>query len=664
MNLQKIAEYLQATFAHLPPPGQEVVLFLGVTGSGKSTLVNYLLGNRLIRWDRKQHRARVGRLQGGVYLEKDDPNAPQIGDHGANSCTRGVRLYQSQREGDCWSFCDSAGLQDPDEDQRLVNLLALERAVTRARGIKLVVVIKYAEIEAEKGKVFREMAKELAELLKYFFPKDTQASLDFLFLVNDAPKEKNLEETDVILLVQQQMERLLQEATHSSSVSTASEATNREICRFSVLLGALMVKPERMILVDPLDVGETREMIFSQLRRMRTVSSGLFQFDTGLKWTFMTKLTESCALYLEKLQRHRNLCELKDLAADNRACFGKYGSGLEDVEIRSFAREDIADFSKKINVHQTKLRQLSDALQRSTTECEKLDISAPMVFDTHVVSPDSWRNVAVNMGDIPVMTGGSMLGTILGGILVVAAEQVTGVNKLEGAGAVAAVLTFIAGSAAGGTVAYQGFEALFTSSDIQYRYEGIQYLRVGVEERRNGRLRILRDSPATGEYRAVFEYQDRGAAVLNLSIWGETRHFPENAQKIRQLRSSRITTQNEMDQIKHRMDNTHRIIKILQDLDEGNIGVKDLENSLSQQTHFLQDLGSLYAELGAAKEMLAILNHITQHVLVEGVSDVYRTEYRQWQVRNGVVNPLPQGAVIFGLPQPAALPQVDHQYST
>ena len=121
------------------------VLVLGYTGSGKSTLTNYLLG-----WNMQQNE--------NGEAEPVEGSAPmQMGDSAES-----ITLYPQLQKGfDGVLYCDCPGFEDNRSDEiRVCASVAIERIVKAAHHVAgVVVVVDYSTLVSAKGERFRELWK-------------------------------------------------------------------------------------------------------------------------------------------------------------------------------------------------------------------------------------------------------------------------------------------------------------------------------------------------------------------------------------------------------------------------------------------------------------------------------------------------------------------------
>lgn len=147
-----------------PALDQDLVLFMGPTGAGKSTLINYLLGHALQMAETEA---------GDIYLKPQFPgrNVASMG-VGVDSCTLYPEIFAHPMGK--YSLCDLPGFFDTrGTRERIVTNMSIDMVAKGARQLKgLVIVIEYDALYREKGRGFRQ----LMETLKYLFKKLHESS--------------------------------------------------------------------------------------------------------------------------------------------------------------------------------------------------------------------------------------------------------------------------------------------------------------------------------------------------------------------------------------------------------------------------------------------------------------------------------------------------------
>ena len=136
---------------------EDIVVFLGNTGSGKSTLVNLLAGKQLaVNEEGRDY----------VLLNPDDKDAMSIGT-GGDSETR----YPKSIVVDGLRFFDFPGFNDTDGSVlNLVNAAFIRQILMKAKSVRLVIVVGEDQFTVDRG----DSAKQLFEAMKRLFVVDEQ----------------------------------------------------------------------------------------------------------------------------------------------------------------------------------------------------------------------------------------------------------------------------------------------------------------------------------------------------------------------------------------------------------------------------------------------------------------------------------------------------------
>lgn len=134
--------------------GKEILIVLGNTRSGKSTLVNYLIGNKLTSTVDKA-------LQ--VYVTLKDGSGPEIG-HAAQSATSLPSKYKEKTKGlDLW---DTPGFEDsrgPEVD--IQNAFYIRELLVKAKTVKIILVADYNDLH---GHNIQHFCKFLNKIITIF----------------------------------------------------------------------------------------------------------------------------------------------------------------------------------------------------------------------------------------------------------------------------------------------------------------------------------------------------------------------------------------------------------------------------------------------------------------------------------------------------------------
>ena len=143
---------------------QEIIVVIGNTGSGKSTLVNYLFGCSMVRKSPKQL-GLTGLDKLVVVKSKraggSNDEIVQIG-HAKTSMTFIPHIVGDEQG---HFFCDCPGfLDNRGAEINLANIVNIQRVLKSARSAKLVILINYHSLRADKGRGLSDTLKIVTDL--------------------------------------------------------------------------------------------------------------------------------------------------------------------------------------------------------------------------------------------------------------------------------------------------------------------------------------------------------------------------------------------------------------------------------------------------------------------------------------------------------------------
>ncbi|KAL4481681.1 hypothetical protein ABPG74_007770 [Tetrahymena malaccensis] len=165
---------------------QEIILIVGPTGSGKSTICNYLLGEDMYLRTVKS----LQEVDGHLYeTEKDVIDSKgnfQIG-HSKQSHTLELQIAHVMNN---YYLCDSPGFFDNrGAEIEIFNACCLKQFMLNCKTVRVVVLISYHELLAQRGALFLEIYNLISRILQY--PgKEAYEKMTFLF--TKFPKEKKI----------------------------------------------------------------------------------------------------------------------------------------------------------------------------------------------------------------------------------------------------------------------------------------------------------------------------------------------------------------------------------------------------------------------------------------------------------------------------------------
>lgn len=274
VNIANLAELLKdPLFSQVrkDAQGKEIVLFLGVTGAGKSTCISYLMGAKLVR----------GTAIGGDTIAKLDENLekvtadqfPEIGLANFRSCTLYTRIFKDPiLEQDPLLanvvYADTAGFLDTRDivhEPQVCSSFSMQYAIQSAESVRAIVLVFEWSIFLKRISLEIEaVAQILTKLL--VDPEINVGSI--IFLINKVPENRTKEHfafavSDYKAVLIDQAEKMQNIYSDGSLELNRVEAVVRIV---KLLDEQIRKKPENVVLMDVFDEGETRKKIHTLLR--------------------------------------------------------------------------------------------------------------------------------------------------------------------------------------------------------------------------------------------------------------------------------------------------------------------------------------------------------------------------------------------------------------
>ena len=285
---------------------QTVVVLLGPTGCGKSSLINYLLGAKMTKKQRKV-------IPVNPYEEKS-----KIG-HGINSETYVPDIYKSQTH----TYCDCPGFKD---NRSFNDKICV--GINTQTMLKLVKEIPCFVICIEEAAFLNERAKglkKLLEILLTFFQHD-QSLKSCIWIITKTNEFKSIEDL---------VEEILSLLSYFEKEKKDEE--NQKIIN---ILNILIENSDKIILGNILDDGQTRKQIESRI----------FAIKKNIQKEHLNILTYD-----------KNLMKFIDMVIQKaRLYYGKCRSYLEELQEREQITSEIKTLKENVEIYKEKCNELNN----------------------------------------------------------------------------------------------------------------------------------------------------------------------------------------------------------------------------------------------------------------------------------------------------------------
>ena len=141
---------------------------MGTTGSGKSTTINYLIGQPMKAMEEQ--------------IVVDGEAIMEIG-HTDDSCTIFAKIYEALH----FFLCDMPGAHDNrGEEYKIATAIAKNAFISQISNLVVVMVIDWRNFDTDRGHMVRNILKELKEI----FPRFDDHRESFVFLITKMPDNK------------------------------------------------------------------------------------------------------------------------------------------------------------------------------------------------------------------------------------------------------------------------------------------------------------------------------------------------------------------------------------------------------------------------------------------------------------------------------------------
>lgn len=418
-DFKETKEMILETFPKIQSArNQDIVLVVGTTGAGKSTLVNYLIGCKMKQTDDDLGEPRA-EVEGKEYAE--------IG-HKMKACTFNAEIFHpiNPNEKHSFAFCDFPGFNDTGTSERKIAIsLNREYMINVAENIKgIIVVIPISALSTSgRGKEFKELIDTITKLFKDV----SQVSSSILFVITKAKKNAKVEgvvkkvseildtETNNYVAKFQKAFSDAKEKSYeylkswfkqkelTSSPSSEESNEDNEVLSKSLYLFELMkTNPGNIIIGDIFDdggKGSVRDKIAEKILTFKPISKMEFIFNKYEKdrMLFEEAIYRGTSIAISLIEKKisndesveyikkqiKNTQENLDFCANQifhlQKPLGEDAQKEIESEIETLEKK-ISKFTEVIQISQKDIETLQLKINSYQSELKKLDCDTPIIY--------------------------------------------------------------------------------------------------------------------------------------------------------------------------------------------------------------------------------------------------------------------------------------------
>lgn len=351
---------------------QDVVLVLGNTGAGKSTIINYALGSKM--------KTTYNEDIGEHFAEPEDESThwAKIG-NGSESQTLLPNVYTTPHSK--VTYCDCPGFHDTrTEEDRLNITIATQLMVNTAKSIKgIMVVIDPNDLKSNAVNM-RDISLTLSQLLQ---GKGNPNSI--LFVFNNKGSDTRIKTEQILKkveLVRKSEESKLEKLRASSKKGEEAENVQQMVSLLQ------LITPENAFLIDIFDNFESKNQIEKLLQNIVATPKEGFNFsaydDTRVQFDKqLTKIVGDITTKLiEFVQTSEDIQINKELIPSCTSRISSYQEQLKQLEAavptnieekKKVLEEEIRKYKNRTQGLEIEKQKIQDKIKTLTKEKKSLD---------------------------------------------------------------------------------------------------------------------------------------------------------------------------------------------------------------------------------------------------------------------------------------------------
>jgi len=529
-EVEKVGQLIEQQLPRLQSiKEKDVVLVLGATKSGKSTLVNYLLGAQYSLLDDGDGFPTAKWESGAAHAEVGVNDDSTTISPAAYSSPTGV------------TFCDVPGFDDTrSKAEKMCCIGTTAMGIQMARSVQvLVVALSFNGMKEDSASGLRSTALNLSKLLDFREADRILPRFVFCFTKVDEAKVTK--------------EGLLKKVGKLSDTFKANvckpnlDSEYRESLQASLVVLDIIRSSENLFLMNIFDQGESRGRLVERCRlfladaspgipkerftmarlspEWRDFSGEIFRIvGEGKKWLDfrlrlpgeILKKKSDIASYREKIKKSEDNIE------------ALVQKRLSDDQALALVREEAA---RSKEASEGRIEKIQGELEELRLKLSKIDTDEEVPFPPSICdrlqSPGYWAVAVASGGTALGVTGG------IGSMMILASSFMAGAITLPLFAMAYAGVALTSSGVIGGSVLVSGDLDKLVSVEKKITHEGVPFIRVQEVLAGEGTLEFSQFEPSQGKFIAILKRKGQKVEV-ELLLYVRKRDLPENQIIIKQ----------------------------------------------------------------------------------------------------------------------------------